>query len=409
MNRINSHFMRLLCDCTDPLACAKMMDTMVSIRDVAKRAGVSVGTVSNVLSESASVSAERRARVLAAIETLDYHPNYIARSLKARSTKTLGLIISDITNPFFPLVVRGAEDCAFSHGYLLITFNTDDQIEREKQVLSVLRSRRVDGVLLVVAPSPDGDVSHIRKTVECGIPIVCLDRIPPGMALDSVSVDNVAGAQLCVRHMVGRGHRRIGIITGKLTLQTARDRLEGYLAALREAGIEPEPDLILEGNFRQDTGYRLGKDLLLLHNRPTALFVCNGMMTVGVIQALEETGFRCPADVAVASFDDLPFSDAFQPHLTSVDQPAYRMGYEGAQLLVGRLQGKIKSRKRVAVRLALELKIRNSTGGNRSTEGGMEFAPVVRVPPAGFETGPPGVLRDQKPVKKPAAAEKAQA
>lgn len=360
---------------------------MTTIKDVAKRAGVSVGTVSNVLSGSANVAAERRARVYAAIESLDYHPNYIARSLKARSTKTLGLIISDITNPFFPQVVRGAEDSAFQHGYLLITFNTDDQAEREKQILSLLRSRRVDGVLLVVAPSADGDVSHIRKTEESGIPIVCLDRIPPGVALDSVSVDNVAAAQLCVRHLISRGYRRIGIIAGGLILQTARDRLDGYKAALREAGIEIDPELILEGNFRQTTGYRLGKSLLLRHNPPTALFVSNGMMAAGVVQALEEAGFRCPGDMAMVCFDDLPFSDVFKPHLTSLAQPAYQMGYEAAQLLIQRLQGKIKSRKSVTIRLVPELKIRESTIGNRAPDGGVEFAPVLRVPQADGKPG----------------------
>jgi LacI family transcriptional regulator len=355
---------------------------MATIKDVAKRAGVSVGTVSNVLSESANVGAERRARVYAAIERLDYHPNYIARSLKARSTKTLGLIVSDITNPFFAQVVRGAEDLAFQHGYLLTTFNTDEQVEREKQILSVLRSRRTDGVMLVVAPSADGNTSHIRKTEESGIPIVCLDRIPPGMALDSVSVDNVAAAQLSVRHLISRGHRRIGIITGGLTLQTARDRLEGYKAALREAGIELDPELILEGNFRQASGYSLGKTLLLLHNPPAALFVCNGLMSVGVLQAMEEVGFRCPADIAMVSFDDLPFSDVFQPHVTSLAQPAYQMGYEAAQLLIQRLQRKIKSRKEVTIRLTPELKIRESTIGNRAPDGGVGFAPSFRVPPS---------------------------
>ena len=352
---------------------------MTTIKDVAKRAGVSVGTVSNVLSGLVNVGADRRTRVHTAIERLDYHPNYIARSLKAQSTKTLGLIVSDITNPFFAQLVRGAEDFAFQHGYLLTTFNTDEQVEREKQILSVLRSRRTDGVMLVVAPSAEGDVSHIRKTEEYGTPIVCLDRIPPGVMLDSISVDNVAGAQLCVRHLIGRGYRRIGIITGGLTLQTARDRLEGYKAALREAGIEPDPELILEGNFRQASGYRLGKSLLLLHNPPTALFVSNGMMMVGVVQALEETGFHCPGDIALVCFDDLPFSDVFKPHLTSLVQPAYQMGYEAAQLLIQRLQGKVKSRKRVTIRLVPELKIRESTIGNRAPDGGRKFAPVVRV------------------------------
>lgn len=350
---------------------------MATIKDVAKRAGVSVGTVSNVLSGSDGVSAQRRAKVAAAIEALDYHPNYIARSLKAKTTKTVGLVISDITNPFFPLLARGAEDFAFKHGYLLNMFNTDDQIDREKQILSLLRSRRVDGLLLVVAPSADGDVAHIHKIEEAGIPIVCLDRIPPGLVLDSVSVDNVASAQLCVRHLISRGHRRIAIITGELTLQTARDRLEGYKAALHEAGIELAPELIVEGNFRRITGYRQGKSLLLLHKRPTAVFVSNGMMTVGLVEAVKETGLSCPGDVAVVSFDDLPYSDVFQPNLTSLVQPAYQIGYEAAQLLIQRLQAKTKSRKPIAIRLEAELKIRESTLGKIAEHASTPYAGIT--------------------------------
>jgi LacI family transcriptional regulator len=360
---------------------------MATIRDVAKRADVSVGTVSNVLAGSESVSPERRAKVMAAIEALDYQPNYIARSLKARRTKTLGLIISNITNPFFPQLARGAEEAAFQGGYLLITFNTDDRVEREQQVLSLLRSRRVDGVLLVVAPSPENDVSHILKTSESGIPIVCLDRMPPGLALDSVSIDNVAAAQLCVRHLISRGHRRIGIITGGLSLQTARDRLEGYKAALQDAGIEPERALIVEGNFRSQSGYRLGKDLLLRRNPPTAIFSSNGMMTVGLIQALNETGMRCPGDIAVVSFDDLPFADVFQPHLTSLIQPAYQIGYDGSQLMIQKLEGVAQSRKPVHLRLIPELKIRESTLTGHLREDEMECTPAGGLAsPAGLAT-----------------------
>jgi LacI family transcriptional regulator len=178
-------------------------------------------------------------------------------------------------------------------------------------------------------------------------------------------VDNVTGAQVCVRHLIGQGHRRIGIIAGSLTLQTARERLEGYEAALREASIEVTPELIVEGDFRQASGYRIAKGLLLQHRRPSALFISNGMMTVGAMQALEEMGLKCPSDIAIASFDDLPFAGYFQPHLTAVAQPAYQIGYEGAGLLIARLQGKITSRKRVTIRLEPELKIRESTTGRR--------------------------------------------
>jgi len=272
----------------------------------------------------------------------------------------LGMVISDITNPFFPQVVRGAEDAALKHGYLLVTINTDDHIEREKDVLSVLRARRVDGILLVVAPSK-GDVEHIQKTMQSGVRIVCLDRIPPGIAVDGVSVDNVKGANVCVRHLVSMGHRKIAIITGSLDLQTARDRLEGYRQALREAKVPVETHWIREGDFRAESGYRLAKDLMLARQRPTALFVSNGMMCLGVLRALDEAGIRCPQDLALASFDDIPLADVFRPHLTAVAQPAYEIGNRGVDLLIQRIQETGPARKPVHLLLEPELKIRESS------------------------------------------------
>lgn len=331
-----------------------------TIKDVAKHANASVGTVSNVLSGSSSVGAAIRARVHAAIADLDYHPDQVARSLKVKRTRSLGLVLSDITNPFFAQVLRGAEDCALANGYVLITLNSDDKVEREKKFLGVLRSFRVDGILLVVAPN-SGDSTHISNALRSGIPIVCLDRVTQNIPLDCVSVNNIGGSQLCVRHLIQQGHRRIGIITGSPTLQTAKERLNGYLAALKEAQIEVESGLIKEGDFREASGYRLGKELLLAHRRPTAVFVSNGLMTIGFIHALNELCLQCPDDIAVASFDDLPLSEVFRPQITAVSQPAYQVGYDGAQLLIDRLQRKISSRAPVAICLNPELMIRAST------------------------------------------------
>ncbi|MCI0423012.1 MAG: LacI family transcriptional regulator, partial [Acidobacteria bacterium] len=297
---------------------------MATIKQVAKRANVSVGTVSNVLSDSPQVNPLLRARVLAAIRELDYHPDQVARSLKVRQTKMLGMIISDITNPFFPQLIRGAEDAALAHGYLLVTFNTDDRVEREKQALSVLRGRRVDGVLLIVAPAK-GDNTHIKATMAAGVPIVCLDRLPHGIQVDSVSTDHIKGAQVCVRHLLSQGHRRIAMITGSMELQTAQDRLEGYKAALKEARLKIDPEMLREGDFRLEAGHRLTKDLLLQRVRPTALFVSNGMMALGAIKALEETQLSCPKDIAIAVFDDLPLAGVYRPYLTSVAQPTHEI------------------------------------------------------------------------------------
>jgi LacI family transcriptional regulator len=337
---------------------------MATIKEVARRARVSVGTVSNVMRGTVSVSAALRERVERAARDLSYHPNHVARSLKSRKTQTLGMVISDITNPFFPLVVRGAEDAALARGYLLNIFNTDDHVEREESVCAMLRTRRVDGVLAVVAPNT-GRPIHLQEMIDAGIPLVCLDRIPPGLAVDSVVVDNAKGAAMCVRHLIAMGHCAIGVISGSANVQTARERVNGYRRALAEAGISFNPSLLREGDFRLDSGYRLAKDLCLSNPRPTVLFVANGTMGLGAIKAIQEMGLRCPEDVGIAVFDDVPGADILRPHLTVVSQPAYEIGYRGTELLIQRIAGEVKSKKPVTIVLEPELKIRESTIGAR--------------------------------------------
>ncbi len=312
---------------------------MSTILEVAERAQVSIGTVSNVLRGTARVSAGLRERVEKAIRELDYHPNEIARSLKVNQTYMLGMVLPDITNPFFPEIIRGAEDQAFARGYLLVTANTDEQGERERRVIAMLRSRRVDGILLACAP--DTDTKHIQSASESGLPIVCLDRSVPGVNLDCVLLDNVRGAEECVRYLTRAGYADIAIITGSLRLQTAQERLRGYENALKEFGIPISRELILEGDYRRETGYRLAKALLLRRNRPSAIFVCNGVMTLGVLQAFEEMNVRCPMDIALATFDDLVGDRSFHPRLTVVAQPGYEIGACGATLLMDRIEGKV--------------------------------------------------------------------
>jgi LacI family transcriptional regulator len=335
---------------------------MATIKEIARRAGVSIGTVSNVINGTAIVSESRRTLVEKAIRDLDYHPNQIARSLKISRTGMVGMVISDITNPFFPQLVRGAEDALLKKNHLLITFNTDDQVGREKQVLSVLRARRVDGILLVVAPGEDTS-SHLRDALKSGLPIVCLDRVPPGIEIDAISVDNVGGARQCIQHLLDLGHSRIGIITGPPTLQTARERLQGYREALENSGIPLQPELIMHGDFRAESGYLLGKFMLSRADRPTALFISNNTMALGALKALEELGLSCPADIALAMFDDLPLTESFHPHLTAVAQPAYALGYQGAELLLQRIDHHHESPGPVRLQLPTELKIRESSTG----------------------------------------------
>jgi LacI family transcriptional regulator len=338
---------------------------MATIKEIARRANVSIATVSNVITGAVRVSPELRQRVEAAIAELDYHPNYIARSLKMNRTRLLGMVISDITNPFFPQLVRGAEEVALGNNYLLVTFNSDDRSDREKKILSVLRNRRVDGVLLVVAPDGEGQ-SHIKDLIKARVPLVCLDRLPKDLQVDSVTVDNAGGSRECVQHLISLGHRRIGIVTGPTLLQTAQERLDGYRQALTEHGLTVDPGLVVQGDFRAESGYSLGRRLLESPRRPSALFISNNMMSLGVLRALEDLRLRCPEDVAIAIFDDLPFLFAFRPHLTAVSQPAYEMGRAATELLLRRIEGKEESPEPVSIRLKTELKIRESTIGDEA-------------------------------------------
>jgi len=329
-----------------------------TIKEVAERAGVSIATASNAISGNRPVGKARLERVLAAARELDYHPNELARSLKMKQTRMLGMVLPDITNPFFSDLIRGAEDAALERGYLLLTANTDEQVEREKRFVAALRSRRVDGILLAATASKSE--THLKRVVAAGVPMVCLDRMAPGLAVDAVLVDNVRGTQDCIRHLIRSGHKKIAIITGALGLQTAQERLDGYCAAFEEAGIPVPKDLIMRGDFREESGYRLGKELLLRRERPTAIFACNGVMMLGLLIALDELGVKCPEEIALATFDDLPFAQSFHPHLTAVAQPAHAIGYEGANLLMDRIEGR-RTGESVIMRLSPELKIREST------------------------------------------------
>jgi LacI family transcriptional regulator len=331
---------------------------MSTIVEVAKRAGVSIATVSNVIRGTKRVSPALQKRVRDAVRELDYYPNAIARSLKVKQTHMLGMVLPDITNPFFPGIIRGAEDAAFERDYFLVTANTDEHIGRERRIVAALRSYRVDGILL--ASAPGSNASHIRSTIASGVSVVCLDRPVSDVNADSVLLDNVRGARECVRHLVKQGHHSIAIITGPLKAQNACERLQGYEEALREADIPTDNALVLEGDFRYESGNRLAKRLIQSQVNATAIFACNGVMTLGVLSAFEELGVRCPEDMALATFDDLTLEHSYHSHLTAVVQPSYEMGARAATMLMDRIEGKLNGDP-VVVRIVPTLVIREST------------------------------------------------
>jgi LacI family transcriptional regulator, galactose operon repressor len=340
---------------------------MSTIVEVAKRASVSIATVSNVIRGTKRVSPDLQERVRAAIRELDYSPNAIARGLKVKQTRMLGMVLPDITNPFFPGIIRGAEDTAFDRDYFLVTANTDEQIGRERRLLGALRSYRADGILL--ASAPGSDVSHIRRTIKSGVSVVFLDRLVAGVEGDAVLLDNVKGARECVRHLLQLGHRRIAIITGPHTLQNARERLQGYEEALRESDVNLDSALIFEGDYRLESGHRLAKQLLRDRSDASALFVCNGVMTVGVLNAFEEAGLHSPRDMSLATFDDLTLDPSSHSHLTAVVQPSYEMGSRAATLLMDRIEGRLTGDP-IVLRVVPTLVIRDSTARHEVSKSG---------------------------------------
>ena len=328
-----------------------------SIYDVARESGVSVFTVSSVVNNKSYVSKKLRTRVEAAIRKLNYVPNLVARSLANRRTHTIGVIVPDIANPFFPMVVRGAEDAAQKHGYNLLLCNSDDSLEKEEQAIELLLSKRVDGILLTKAA---GDFRPpLRQMIkDVGIPFVLVMRTYPKLTQDAVITDDYEGAYNAVRHLAQTGRKRIGLISGPLKVSNAKARWQGFRDALRAEGLPFDEKLVIEGDYRIDSGFRAGH--ALLSQRPDGIYAANHLMTVGLLKAAEEMGLSCPEDFGLVSFDDYPWLGVFRPKLTTVELPKHQLGAEAAELLIERISG--GRAKPVVKKLKVELRIRESCG-----------------------------------------------
>lgn len=330
-----------------------------TILDVARLARVSPATVSRVLNNSHPVSAQTRERVLQAIEALHYHPNALARGLLKRQTAILGVLVPDVSNPYYSVILRGIEDEARLHGYSVLVCNTDRDPSRHVQYLRTLRERRADGIIVAGGQLDREAVNFLRRTE---MKVVAIGRHL--VAVPSVRVDNVAAASEATRYLISLGHRRIATITGPAGSLTAADRLEGYRRALAEAGIPFDPQYVVEGSFRAEGGYEGTKHLFTLSTPPTAILAGNDRMAFGAIRALHEMGFRVPQDVSIVGFDDTLVARYTVPALTTVAIPMYDLGRKAAFLLFARLQGK---RTPMVTVLPTELRIRESTGPPQAT------------------------------------------
>jgi LacI family transcriptional regulator len=328
-----------------------------SIYDVAREARVSVFTVSAVVNHKSHVGKKLRDRVDAAIRKLNYRPNLLARGLAKQKTHTIGMIVPDIANPFFPMVVRGAEDAAQKRGYNLLLCNSDDSQAKEESALEVLLSKRVDGILLTKAIC---DLSPpLRQLMqEMKVPIVLVMRTFPAISRDAVITDDYRGAYEAVCHLARAGRKQIGLIGGPRKVSNGKARWEGFRDALKANGLAYDPALVIEGDYRVESGYRAGN--LLLSHRPDGVYVANFLMTVGLLKAAEEMGLRCPEDFGLVSFDDYPWLSIFHPKLTTVELPKYQLGQEAADLLLDRIGG--NNGPGVLKKLQPELRVRESCG-----------------------------------------------
>ncbi len=335
---------------------------MVTIKDVAKKAGVSVMTVSRVINGKKNVREDTREKVLKAIEELGYIPNSIARSLTLKKTATIGLVISDITNPFFTTIVRGVEDTAISKHFTVILCNTDENPEKESMYVEVLARNKVDGVIFT---SASGKKAPLKSLFIRNIPLVLIDRTIEGLEdVDIVRGDSISGAYMLTKHLIDLGHRRIGIIVGSKAISTAVDRVEGYKRALKDSNIPIDESLIRineKSKFSKEDGYRLTKELRNMENSPTAIFGGNNLMAIGAILAIRELGLSIPDDISLVSFDDIESLSEVYPFLTVVKQPAYTMGVLATELLIRRIENKDKIKEKREILLKPELIIRRST------------------------------------------------
>lgn len=331
---------------------------MATLQEVAERARVSIATVSRVLNKSDKVVPETRAAVEQALLDLGYRPSRVARRLRMNSGRAhlVGLIIPDIQNPFYAEIARGVEDAAYANEYALILCNSDENVEKERFYLDVMRDESVDGLVL---PPFDETDRAVVDMVNSGMPVVCVDRSLARLKTDLVEVDNYQGALEAVHHLIEKGHTSIGLIEGRSQVSTSRERRRGYLDALAAHGLTARKDCMRAGDFKQESGRVLANELLDLRRPPTALFVCNNLMTVGALAAIHHRGLAVPRDVAVVGFDDLPWAEALDPPPTVVRQPAYEVGRQAMELLLKRIMD--PGRPPVTLRLRPELVIRRST------------------------------------------------
>jgi len=328
---------------------------MATIQDVARAAGVSVATVSRVLNNSSSVSKNTRDSVMQAIKHLNYQPNLLGRNLRRTETRMVLVLLPNISNPFYSMIVKGIEDVAHKNGYNIMLCNTDGESNREKVYLDLLKNRLSDGVVFMAPELEREELSEIGRRS----PVVQCCEYKEGARVSHVSIDNFSAAYLAVRHLVDQGHRRIGMISCENRFLSTIQREKGYRKALEDAGIGYSQEMIKNGDYSFKSGLRAAKQFLAMEEKPTAVFAISDVMAIGAMRAMKEAGLKVPDDIAVIGFDNISFASMCDPLLTTISQPKYDLGCVAMELLLKQIRGEMKEPQDIF--LEHELIIREST------------------------------------------------
>ena len=330
-----------------------------TIKEVAQHAGVSTATVSRALNNVGPVDERTRDRVRESARQLRYVPNATGRSLSRRKTEAIGLLLPDLFGEFFSEVLRGSDQTAQHSNYHLVVSSSRNNKKEIHAALTMMRGR-VDGLVVM---SPDIDAETLNETLPHSLPVVLLNCSVENSGFDSITIDNYGGARDMTRHLLSHGHRRIAIIKGTEGNFDARERLRGYLDALREVGIAEDPALQISGTFSESSGYDAARRLLTLPSRPTAIFACNDSMAIGALSALRDGDVRIPEEIALAGFDDVPIAAYLTPALTSVQVGIHSLGVRAVETVIDAVCNKNSHRKQQFL-LRTTLSLRESCGCN---------------------------------------------
>ncbi|MDQ0376009.1 LacI family DNA-binding transcriptional regulator [Amycolatopsis thermophila] len=344
-----------------------------SLIDVARAAGVSTATAGRALGGYGQVSERTRERVLAAAAELGYRPNSLARSMVTGSTHTIGVVVTDVANPFFATALRGITDVTSPAGFEVLLANTGGQLASEQRAVTVMSEKRVDG--MIVAAARPGEGAHLRHAMDAGVPVVLIDRQVSGVPdADSITVDNDHAAAEAVAHLVELGHRRIGVITeagdqlARVRSGTRRRglfpsavRLRGYVSALRSAGLDVDETLVASARYDRESAYDAMTRLLGLAHPPTAVLCTDNVLASGAYRAVQDRGLRMPAEVSLIGFDDEPWTTLVRPGLTIVEQPTYELGARAGRQLLDRIAATEGPRRPQHIQLRAKLVARGST------------------------------------------------